>query len=241
MSPEKQRRSHLIFLGYATATSILIALAVRYYEFFIYVYQDPEMIRAAIAEFGILGPFVLVLAQIFQVIIFVIPGPVMTIAAGYAFGTFWGFLYSFIGTYIGSLFVFFLGRKYGRPFVERFVRPADLARYDGFIERHGRLALLLCRVAPIIIPNDAVSFAASVSGMRWRDYAGISFIGFIPNILLIALFGDRITEGFSTAGLVLLSVVGMSLVVYLLWHPVRETLGIGKKEAAPKEEASVDR
>ena len=224
-----RRRSHLVLLGYTTATIILLAIGIRYYRFFFQAYQNPEAIRAMIASWGVWAPVVLVLSQIFQVIIFVIPGPAMTIAAGYAFGTFWGFVYSFIGTYIGSLLVFFLGRKYGRPFVMRFVRPADLARYDKFIEHWGRRALLLCRVAPIIVPNDALSFAASVSTMRWRDYAWVSFVGFIPNILLIALFGDRITQGFTTAGLVLLSIVGMSLIVYLLWHPVKTMLGVGEK------------
>jgi len=232
MEEKKQRRSHVVMMGYGTAIIILLALVVRYFDFFVYAYEDPEMIREMIVSFGPIGPIVLVLAQIFQVIVFVIPGPVMTIAAGYAFGTFWGFVYSFIGTYIGSLFVFFLGRKYGRPFVERFVRSADLMRYDGFINKHGMLALFLCRVAPIIIPNDAVSFAASVSGMRWRDYAIASFVGFIPNILLIALFGDRMTKGFSTAGLVLLSIVGMSVIVYLLWFPVRGMLGMNKHDTS---------
>lgn len=228
-------------IGYTVATIVLLSLVIRYYEFFLRAYQEPEAIRGLIAGFGILGPLVLVLAQIFQVIIFVIPGPVMTIAAGYAFGTLWGFVYSYIGTYLGSLFVFYLGRKYGRPFVVKFVRPADLRRYDNFIEQWGRSALLLARMAPIIVPNDALSFAASVSKMRWRDYAVVSAIGFVPNILLISLFGDRITEGFTTAGLVLLAVVGMSLIVYLLWHPVREMLGLGIDGGDSEGEASVER
>lgn len=221
---KRRRKSHIVLAGYTMAIIVVLAIAVRYHKMLFMAYAQPEVAQQFIASFGPLGPLVLILAQIFQVVIFIIPGPVMTVAGGFAFGIWWGFVYSFIGTYIGSLSVFWLGRRYGRPFVERFVGKRDINRYDRFIERRGALALLLCRLAPIIIPNDVVSLAASVSKMSWREYALASFIGFIPNILIITLFGDRLANGFGTLGLILLTIVSMTAAAYFLWQPIKGML-----------------
>ena len=67
MSDKKQKRNHLVLLGYTVATIILLAVAVRYYEFFVTAYQDPDVTKELISGLGPLGPIALILAQIFQV------------------------------------------------------------------------------------------------------------------------------------------------------------------------------
>lgn len=223
---EPSHKGRYILFGYGFAILVVVALMIQHADVLKFAYENPESARETIAAFGFFGPLLLIIAQVFQVIIFFIPGPAITVVGGYAFGPFWGFVYSFIGIYAGSLIVFGIGRRYGRPFVERFVRSSDLVMYDKFIAKRGVLALLISRTAPIIVPNDVLSLAASVSKMTWREYAIVSFIGFIPNILLATLFGDRITEGFTSAGLILLFIIGISSIIYLLWHPVKEVVRV---------------
>lgn len=197
-------------------------VAVIYRDELKLIYSDPEAVKIFIFSFGIFGPLVLILLQFLQVIIFVIPGPVFTIAGGYAYGITVGTLYSFIGTMLGSSLVFYLGRTYGRPFVEKIVNKNDLNRYDKFISRKGKTALLVCRVIPIILPNDVVSFAASVTKMKFRTYFWVSFIGFIPNIFILNLFGDQLTVDMNPITILIVTIVGMSILVYFFRKPLKK-------------------
>lgn len=215
-------KSQKIFYGYALVVFIMLIIAFFYREELKLVYSDPEAVKNFISGFGIFGPIILIFLQFFQVIIFVIPGPVFTIAGGYAYGITWGTLYSFIGTLLGSSLVFYLGRTYGRPFVEKMVNKDDLDRYDKFISRRGKTALLICRVIPIILPNDVVSFAASVTKMRFRTYFWISFIGFIPNIFILNLFGDQLTVDMNPITIAIVAIVGMSILVYCFRKPLKK-------------------
>ena len=70
---------------------------------------------------GVIGPLWCVLTQALQVVIFIIPGEATQIAAGYVFGAWQGFLYAALGTFLGSLFNFHVGRMAGRSILRRFL------------------------------------------------------------------------------------------------------------------------
>src|SRR5260370_1401557 len=65
---------------------------------------------------------------------FLVPGAVMTIAGGLAFGALWGALWSLVGAELGALIAFGAGRFLGRGFVERIVG----ARFHHLRERLAR-------------------------------------------------------------------------------------------------------
>ena len=83
--------------------------------------NDPEGFRAWVDGKGILAPTVFVLMVIFQVIVAIVPGEPFEIAAGYAFGYFWGTVYFLIGSLIGSALIFFFVRHYGQRFCDIFL------------------------------------------------------------------------------------------------------------------------
>ena len=138
------------FYGYGLVIALMIVVSIIYAGELKMLFTDPEKVKEFIDSFGVWGPIVLILLQFFQVIIFVIPGPVFTVAGGYAFGNVLGVIYSLIGTLLGSILVFYLGRVYGRPFVEKVVSKKDLKYYDAFFKKRGKLALFIVRTVPII-------------------------------------------------------------------------------------------
>src|SRR5258708_32454814 len=86
-------------------------------------FDDPKLVKVEVLRWGLWGPV------IFMVLYavgpsFLVPGAVMTIAGGLAFGTAWGSLYSLIGGDAGALIAFAAGtvfRETGRR--ERSMRP----------------------------------------------------------------------------------------------------------------------
>lgn len=68
---------------------------------------NKDRLVAALRQEGPMGPLLCIAAQFVQVVIFVIPGEITQVAAGYVFGAWRGLLYSIIGIMAGSAFNFY--------------------------------------------------------------------------------------------------------------------------------------
>ena len=80
-------------------------------------YFDPEAIRDFVKENVVLGILLMLSVCVAQVVIALVPGEVVEIAAGYAFGPIGGLILCLVGTTLGSVIVLLLVRKFGRKFV----------------------------------------------------------------------------------------------------------------------------
>ena len=103
----------------------------------------------------------------------------------------------------GDLVSFLLGRRLGRPFLERHgprfqLGPERLARVDRFYERHGGKAVLLGRFTGLI---RAVSpFVAGASGLGLRRFAAWSAAGALLWAITFTLVGYGFSESFAESG-----------------------------------------
>ena len=76
-------------------------------------FRDPQSVKREVVQWGIWGPIIyMVLYAVGPS--FLVPGAVMTIAAGLAFGTGWGSVYSLIGADVGAVVAFGAGRWLGK-------------------------------------------------------------------------------------------------------------------------------
>jgi len=97
---------------------------------------------------------------------------------------FWAFmtmaLAGTLGYLAGSIVGWWIGRRGGRPFVERHGRllhlgPERLARAERWFDRHDRGAVLLGRITPVV--RSFVSIPAGVFGMPFWPYVWLTAIG----------------------------------------------------------------
>lgn len=175
----------------------ILALAVIYREPIGGVLGSEERLEEAIASTGVGAPVVLVLVQILQVVIFIIPGEVVQIAAGYLFGVFGGAGLSVAGILVGSAVNFGVGRWLGRPFIASVTREATLKRIDDIVGRRGaRIGFFLLFVIPGI-PKDVLCYVAGSAGavMTFPVFLLYSMIGRLPGILGSAVIGATAAEG----------------------------------------------
>ena len=218
---KRNLKNHAVLFGYLIGIATLGLLAFYYWQPLVQMYTNPDEIRTFIEGFGIFGPLVFIFFQFLQVIIFFVPGAVFTIAGGYLFGTFVGTVYSIIGTMIGSILVFLVSRKYGRPFVEKIVHRKELQHFDAFFKKRGKISIVITRMVPVIFPNDAVSMAAGITPIKFRDYVLYSIIGFIPHLFLLNYFGVELTKEFNPSTVIILTLVGLSGMAYIFRHPIK--------------------
>jgi uncharacterized membrane protein YdjX (TVP38/TMEM64 family) len=108
-----------------------------------------------------------------QVVLAPIPGHLLGVVSGLAFGLWRGTLYTVLGVGFGSALVLGLARWLGRPAVERLAPDGALRRVDQWAARRGPLFFFLVFLFPFL-PDDLACLAV-----------GISPLPLIPMFLLI--------------------------------------------------------
>ena len=184
-------------------------------------FRDPQLVKKEVVQWGIWGPIIYMLAYAIGPS-FLVPGAVMTIAAGLAFGTGWGSVYSLIGADVGAVVAFGAGRWLGRSFVEQIVGE----RFHAMLQRiakHGFQIILYLRFVPVI-PYNALNLLAGASPITFYDYFWATMIGMIPGTILYAFLGDALWHPLSPKFFLALLLIGASIgcgEIYRRWSRVK--------------------
>ena len=153
------------------------------------LFRNPQLIKVEVLRWGAWGPIGFMLLYAFGPSMLV-PGAVMTLAAGLAFGTVKGSIYSLIGADLGALVAFAAGRFLGKGFVNKLLAGRFGETLDK-IARNGFQIILYLRVFPII-PYNALNLLAGASPIAFKDYFWASMIGMIPGTILFAFLGNEL-------------------------------------------------
>ena len=210
------RRLALIIIALALASLVLSVATERALSTFIDF--SPDAVRTWIRSFGVLGPVVFVLALAVATVVAPLPSVPFGLAAGLAFGIWWGTFYSLLGAEVGALACFFLARRFGRPLVARYVPGETLERLDALATRSGARAILVMRLVPAF-NFDWVSYVAGLTPMRWQSFAIATAVGMALPVFALVAAGDALATNLQRAillGLVLLAVAGAPLVWWVL-------------------------
>ena len=152
---------------------------------------------------GIVGVLIFTFIQALQVVIAVIP-PIQVVG-GVLFGWLWGGLLSFLGTLLGTMAIFELVKKFGRPIVEAFVDEKQLKKFK-FLQNEKKLTVILIILYLIPgIPKDVISYIVPLT---------------LPAIMLSTILGSNLKSGNFTDVLVVLGVALVAGIVGFLFKDV---------------------
>lgn len=156
--------------------------------------SQPERFRQWVEDRGLWGSVAYILMVICQVVIALIPGEPFEIAAGYTFGAWQGMALYLIGGTLGSVIVFALVRRFGRPLVELYF-PKEKLRRLRFLKTNPRRELLFLLIFMLPgVPKDLLCWFAGLTDMRFPVWLLICSLGRIPAALPSALGGDALGE-----------------------------------------------
>jgi uncharacterized membrane protein YdjX (TVP38/TMEM64 family) len=212
-----KRKSPFAYLAFPLFICLIVALVLVFRNELWSLFKDRETIRTWIGGRGIWGPLAYIGLQIVQVVIFVIPGELVQVAGGYAFGFWLGSLYTLAGITLGSLANFYAGRLLGRPFVESlFARDKieEVERVTG--SGKGAAGFFLLFVIPGI-PKDVLCYVAGVSKLGFASFLGVSMAGRLPGILGSAYMGSAAYSGAYRGAIIVLSVAAVLFVLGLVF------------------------
>ncbi|MEE3126078.1 MAG: TVP38/TMEM64 family protein [Actinomycetota bacterium] len=198
------RRAALLRLGGLVLVFVTVAVGVQ-----LSGWDGPQQLRETVEGAGPWGPVLYVLGYAALVLV-PTPASVLTILAGALFGLLEGVLLAWLGALLGAVGGFAIGRRLGRPAVDRLL-GGRLAQADRVLAHHGLPAVLAVRLVPVF-PFTPLNYAAGLVGVKFRHYLLGSALGMLPGATAYAAVGasgaNPLGIVVAVAGLVLLVVVG---------------------------------
>jgi len=183
------------------------------------LFKDPAVLKSWIIDFGAYHILMFILVQIIQVIIFIIPGELVEIGAGYLFGTTLGSIYSILGIAIGSAVSFMIARFLGYDFVKKVVPKQMFNTLKDFInkdERSGTVLFLLFFIPGT--PKDALAYFAGITPISYMKFILISMFARLPAIVFSAYIGANIGDKNYTLALIVAVISGLFFLIGFIYR-----------------------
>src|SRR5215204_1867805 len=199
---------YLLFEGFRSETNRALGILGR---------GDIAGLRDYILSFGLWAPVASCFLMLLQALAAPVPSFLITFANGLAFGVFWGWMLSLFGHVLAAAVCFGISRALGRVPVEVLVGKTGLESADRWFARWGVYAVFAGRLLPGVA-FDAISFAAGLTRMRFRNFIFATALGIFPQTLLYSFLGRQAPEYvglfFVTSALVIAGVVTVTILRY---------------------------
>ena len=173
---------------------------------------------------GVRAPLLFVGMVVLQIVVALIPGEPLEIAAGYAFGALEGTLLCLIGALVGRVAVFLLVRRFGVRAVEVFF-PLEKVQSLRFLQNEKKLTFWVFFLFFLPgTPKDVLCYVVGLTDLPLRSWLIISAIAPLPSIVTSTIGGDALGMGdYGFALLVFVITVVISGLGLLAYHLICRT------------------
>lgn len=158
----------------------------------------------------------IILIQMIQVIVCILPGQPIQFASSYMFGVLPSLILSLIGAVIGSTVTFYLAKLLGRDMLSIIFDKDTVDDYHRKLNSGKGLAIVgLIYLIPGV-PKDLVSYVAGISDMKFKPFILVSNIARIPGMLGSLLLGTFVERGDYRSIAILCVTVALILLLFFI-------------------------
>ncbi|WP_277902007.1 TVP38/TMEM64 family protein [Enterococcus lactis] len=186
-------------INFISIIGLGLSIALTIYFINLGVFKDLNALRGLVGDSIILGPVIFIFIQILQVVIPIIPGGISTAAGILIFGPYAGFIYNYVGICIGSIIIFLLGRRYGKPFILSMISDKTYNKYIGWLDNQNRFEKLFALAIFLpVAPDDALCLMAGLTNISMKRYTLIILIAKPLSIFLYSMaliYGGQYLSG----------------------------------------------
>ncbi len=119
------------------------------------------------------------------------PASPMMVTGGVVFGAVWGSVYNIVGTSLGGIATYFLGRALGRDFVAQ-IGGKRLKKIERQVARRGFWGMVGVRFLPF--PFAVVNYCAALAGIPPALFVTTTVIGLTPINIVYTYFTAALLE-----------------------------------------------
>jgi uncharacterized membrane protein YdjX (TVP38/TMEM64 family) len=207
--PKFQNKEWLPWLG---GLLVIILLAILWVPISRIGLNMP-MLRNWMEQLGPLAPLVFFSLNVIQIVVAPIPGYPVQVLGGLLFGLIPGSIYTVGGMTAGGTMAAWLGRRLGRPWLEKRMGTDTLAEWSDLTHIDSFWTWWIILLIPL---GDIPYFLAGLSRIRLRSFALVILTSRGPFTVLIVWLGDRVVDfpltwiALMMAGVVLIVIIGFS-------------------------------
>jgi uncharacterized membrane protein YdjX (TVP38/TMEM64 family) len=148
-----------------------------------------EEFLAWVRALGVWGPVVLALVYV-PAAVLCVPGSLLTMGSGFAFGLAAGTAAASAGATLGAAAAFLVSRYLARGLVEEKLAGSPRFRaLDRAVAAHGFRIVFLTRLSPVL-PYTLLNYSFGLTSIPFRKYLLATWVGMLPGALLYAYLGS---------------------------------------------------
>ena len=138
---------------------------------------------------GWIGIVIFILVYI-AACIFLIPGSVLTLGAGFIFGVTLTSIAASIASTLGATAAFIISRYFARERVlKKFEGKPFFHEIDMSVASKGWKMLFLLRLSPVV-PFNILNYAMGLTSLKLKEYVLVSWIGMLPGTIMYSYIGS---------------------------------------------------
>lgn len=168
-----------------------------------------------IENFRDLGPLAPIFLAFIESVIPALPLIVIVSFNVTAYGPFLGFIYSWIGSFLGSVFMFMLYRKGIQQLFQKWsANKKNLSRIVEYVDRHSWNVLFMLTSLPFT-PSSLINLVYGLSNIDARFFIRTIFFSKALMIASLSLFGHSLTQITTNPFYLILTVIAL-FILYLI-------------------------
>ena len=201
------------------ALVILIAAVMYFFPVVknLYTVEGQIAFKEKVSNSGMLGLLSLFGLQVVQIFLVIIPGEPLEILAGMCYGGLWGTVFIVISSYIISMTIFLLVRKFGRKFVCEFCDEKNISKIENskLFQNPKRIELILTVLFLLPgTPKDLLVYISGLLPIKPSIFSLILIFARFPSIITSTLAGANLIVGDWKMGIILyLGIVLLAIVI----------------------------
>lgn len=183
-------------VAFVVVFGTLLGLFIAYFDFFysLLAAENRLALRNDMISFGIWGYALAFLIQFAQVVISFLPGEVVELFLGMAYGPFVGLGIAMAGVIAGTAVAYYLAKWVGIPFVKLFIKKDYFAKYT-FLQDEKKVAFGVFIVYFIVgLPVDTATYLAPTLKIKFWKFLLLTTLARIPKIISSTIVGHYLVE-----------------------------------------------
>lgn len=154
--------------------------------------------KKQVQELGALGLLSLLGLQIAQILLVILPGEPLEILAGMCYGTIGGTIFILVSSFITTVLIYFLVKKFGRKYVYQFFKKERIDKIENSkLFKHPKtveIILLLLFMIPGT-PKDLLVYIGGLLPVNSIRFILIATFGRLPSVISSTIAGSYISAG----------------------------------------------